>query len=876
MYATLVEYNKDSSFAPIKNQLKILVMAGILVFVNAHYRTTHHKFTIKVIISIALFLSFNLHVETIFNEALQTTTPDPINTGSRHGDYVSNTLRPPLLDGIFGLLLSVALFKSIKYKQTRYYKAFLFCFFIQIGAIITFPNFITITPLLILGIYNFHRLNEEETTKPHIIKTTKSDKEIIPDFYNKSPVPFFLLDNYGEIITSNIAAQKELPRLHNCNLITRVAEYGFKKSDFTSAILNEHIIKCNPIEIPGDNGNSTFSISLYRTEIYANKSMIVARFEDISDASLLQNAIKKLAVGISTEIGEKYLDDFTRTLQNVLKFTHVYIGFIDNPEKPERINTKSFSAFNALTSNIGYNIKNTPCELAIKKGFYEHEGNLATDFPYATCGIDPQSEAYIGHVIYDEHSTPIAILAAYNHNKVNKVERYSNIVKVYSSHLSSELIRISSEKKIKRLAYHDYLTDIPNRFYCQEVLSEFLGRKCPKKALTIALLDFDHFKRINDSLGFEIGDMLIKFTSQRLRELLPKKYFVSRFGGDEFIILLEHPIKNEMEESNNIGKLLQDIFNPPFQVGQHSLTVQSSVGIITAPYHASTLLDCLRVSELALQQAKQNGRNQFVIFDAAQGVVAREKSQTERDLRYALKNNELSASFQPQVNSEGDIKGAEMLCRWNHKQRGMISPSVFIPIAEESGYIHEIDTWMFKSGVKFINKNINSFHAESFRLSINVSPWQLERADFMSMINTTVSLNPHIPEYITLEVTETALLTDINKTKAKLTELRQMGFKVALDDFGTGYSSLAYLKELPLDILKIDKLFVDELTIEKRSPLIDTIMSIATNMNLSVVAEGIENKMQLEALEIAKCEKFQGYYFYKPLPVTEFEALLSK
>jgi diguanylate cyclase (GGDEF)-like protein len=395
----------------------------------------------------------------------------------------------------------------------------------------------------------------------------------------------------------------------------------------------------------------------------------------------------------------------------------------------------------------------------------------------------------------------------------------------------------------------------------------------------LVLIDLDHFKTINDALSHDVGDDVLRAVGHRLDEVGGGHALVARLGGDEFAVLMDIGSADMPMAEHMAQELAQKIMNKlvsPILLGERALSIGASIGVVLFPENGETELDILRHAEMALYRAKGLGRGNIQFYAASMQAAATTRLQLEEGLRRVIANDELALYFQPQLDAGGRMIGAEVLLRWRHPELGDIPPATFIPVAEETGLIHSIGGWVFdracgqlstwlKTGIPFIG-----------HLSINVCPWQFARPDFVQLVSECIARHRIDPGVLMLELTETALLYDLEGTVGKLETLRALGLHVSLDDFGTGYSSLAYLKDLPLDQIKIDKAFVGELDRSKEPTLVATMIAIGQHMRLEIIAEGVETKLQHDILLELGCEGFQGFLFCRPLPEREFLQWLSE
>ncbi|KAA0956922.1 EAL domain-containing protein [Planococcus sp. ANT_H30] len=432
------------------------------------------------------------------------------------------------------------------------------------------------------------------------------------------------------------------------------------------------------------------------------------------------------------------------------------------------------------------------------------------------------------------------------------------------------------EKEISHLAYYDHLTDLPNRI----LLEDYLKKETEKAGLSgqkvaVLFLDLDRFKMINDSFGHSYGDMLLKNVANRLRRCVPESAFVSRQGGDEFTIVL--PNYNKNQDVLKIVDKLVESFKEPFSLKGNEVYIKASIGISLFPEHGDTAEILIKNADAAMYKSKEKSGTYHHFFKSEMSDWSMESIYLENALYKALENGELSLHYQPQVNSKtNSIVGAEALLRWNHPTRGMISPIEFIPVAEETGLIVPIGKWVLLNACKQLNTWHSQGHSQ-LSVSVNLSGRQFEEDDLISMIESILIDTKIAPEFLHIELTENQIFKNTHVTLEKMREIKALGIKIALDDFGTGYSSLGYLKNFPIDTLKIDRSFMlDILTDKDNAAITSTIITLAQNLNLNVIAEGVETKEQLDFLIARDCLNIQGYYYSKPLPVEELEFFMDR
>ena len=436
-----------------------------------------------------------------------------------------------------------------------------------------------------------------------------------------------------------------------------------------------------------------------------------------------------------------------------------------------------------------------------------------------------------------------------------------------------------AEEQLVYDALHDALTGLPNRVLFLDRLQTAFRRakRHFDNHFAVFYLDFDRFKLVNDSFGHQVGDELLQKIAGRLKTILRASDTVARLGGDEFTMLVEEI--SGIDEAKQTAERIREGMAKPFDLNGTDFFATVSIGI------AGWTRDCknpeflMRDADTALYQAKRLGRNRFEIFDAAMHETALRFLQVESDLHQALERSEFSVVYQPIVKlSGGKLKGFESLIRWKHPKHGIISPMEFIPIAEENGTIWKIGKWVLQTACRQLKVwQENNLELEDVWMSINVSGKQFMEPKLFNLVEKTLRESGLAPHCLKLEVTETAMVEDINFAVEAMQKLKSLGLKLAIDDFGTGYSSLNYLHRLPLDSLKIDRSFVSQMAEGNESQeIIKTILALAKSLNLETIAEGIETASQLSQLEDLCCQLGQGYYFAKPLDAPHIERMFVK
>jgi diguanylate cyclase (GGDEF)-like protein len=429
--------------------------------------------------------------------------------------------------------------------------------------------------------------------------------------------------------------------------------------------------------------------------------------------------------------------------------------------------------------------------------------------------------------------------------------------------------RRRAEERITHLAHYDALTDLPNRALFHEQLKRELPHIAPDRQLAVLYIDIDEFKRVNDSLGHLIGDELLKSMAASLNACAQESDFVARLGGDEFAIV-QTGVRNRTEVVDLVNRIFEAI-RAPYECLGHQVTTDASIGIALAPRDGTDVDQILKNADLAMYAAKSAGRHTYRFFEPAMDAQVRARRVLEMDLRQAISDGDLEVYYQPCLNLQDNrITACEALLRWQHHERGMISPAEFVPIAEETGLINPIGEWVLTTACMEAVK-----WPDDISLAVNVSPVQFKSGTLALKVIAALASSGLAASRLELEITEAVLIRDDDAALAILHQLRAIGVRIALDDFGTGYSSLSYLKRFPFDKIKIDRCFITDIAEPEGSAgIVQAVVNIAAERHMTTTAEGVETSQQQELLRALGCSEMQGYLFSAPKPAAEIERLL--
>lgn len=472
-----------------------------------------------------------------------------------------------------------------------------------------------------------------------------------------------------------------------------------------------------------------------------------------------------------------------------------------------------------------------------------------------------------------------SLLKLYSETLIRKLEEKTLQLEQANKELELDIARRKeAEDKIEQLAFYDPLTNLPNRRLLHDRLKQSFATSLRHQNYgALLFIDLDNFKALNDSKGHNVGDQLLVEVARRLQGSAREGDTVARIGGDEFVVILDNLSANSEQAASMaevVGDKFLDALCMPYFLMGYEYRGTASIGVSLFHYQQLSAVELLRRADTAMYQAKSKGRNSLRFYDPAMQAAVEARMELESDLRVGLSDNQFRLFYQPQVNQSGQIFGAESLIRWESPQKGLVPPIQFIPLAEETGLILPIGKWVLEAACDQLKRWESHPAKADLQLAINVSARQFHQSNFVEHVLATFINKRVNPNKLKLEITESMVIEDINTVITKMHILRDAGVQFSLDDFGTGYSSLSYLTQLPISQLKIDRSFVHNIGVKHSdSVIVQTIIGMAENLGMEVIAEGVETQEQYEFLRENGCVLFQGYFFGKPLPIEKFDSL---
>ncbi|MBN2645503.1 MAG: EAL domain-containing protein [Desulfuromonadaceae bacterium] len=605
---------------------------------------------------------------------------------------------------------------------------------------------------------------------------------------------------------------------------------------------------------------------------------LVGTIQDISRFKQVETALQALVEGTLGYTGGECYRRVAEQLCNWFEADCTIVGALAGNGKVRSLAT---CRRGVQLSGYEFQAQGTPCQKVLDDGTIMIHQGLLRMFPSSAIVIELAAQGYVGTPVNDQSGKTIGVISILSSKPIQNFERARDVLAIMAARVGAEIEREQSQQLLQEnrdhlnyLVYHDALTGLPNRQMFSDHLQHAIAMATlMHHRLGILFLDLDHFKKINDSLGHEVGDRVLCEVATRLRNCLRDVDTLARLGGDEFAILIDQTIsvENVVMIAEEISHKLAEVI----QVDDYKLFVTSSIGISMYPQDGQDVVALLKAADAAMFRAKELGRDNYHFYAPGMNERASELLMMEAALRQAVEQEELMLQYQPQYDlMTRQIIGVEALVRWCHPQHGTISPLDFIPLAEETGLIVPIGEWVLRractQGAMWQGEGLFPL-----RIAVNISARQFRQVDLVEMVTRILQETGFPATSLDLEITESILMEDVNRAIETMVRLSRLGVKLSIDDFGTGYSSLAYLKRFPIDYLKIDRSFVRDVVEDPNDAAIAvSIIDLARNMGLGVIAEGIETEAQRSFLSRKGCRYGQGYYFSQPIPTDELTGML--
>ena len=630
-------------------------------------------------------------------------------------------------------------------------------------------------------------------------------------------------------------------------------------------------------------GHGFSQLELDILSAFAHEAALVETLNrDLIEKRRAEHAISLIMDGISTAIGEQFFPAIARAMAEILGADVVSIGVLSK-DSSRHIESLSFIVDGEPYPNLKYALAGTPCATVLGNEPKSYTSGIQQLFPDDLELHQLGMEAYIGVPLFDSHDRPLGVQFAMFRRPVDNPGFTESVLGIFAARTAAEIERARTEERIKHMAYHDSLTQLPNRELLIDRLNQSLAHaNRMKNYLAVVMLDLDHFKTINDTLGHPVGDDLLIRVGQRLHRCIRGEDTVARIGGDEFVILLTDLGSQDtaVKHATQIAEKITNELRPPFSIHHNRLAITSSLGIALYPDDGISPEILIKHADDAMYQAKEHGRNNYQFFSTRMNAVAVERHQMLSDIRQALEHEQFYLVYQPKISIHDEkVIGAEALVRWAHPEKGQIMPIDFIQVAEETGLIIPLGNWVMQEACSLAASlwNHQDHCNGTGRLSVNVSPLQFKQADFVDVLGQTIAACGARPQCIEIELTENVLIDSLDLVQQKMMDLKQLGVRISIDDFGTGYSSLRYLQQLPIDTVKVDLSFVKNIVHDDSdAAIVETINTMARHMNVQTIAEGVETSEQLALLTQYGCQGYQGFLFSEPLTTDAFIAAMQQ
>ena len=607
---------------------------------------------------------------------------------------------------------------------------------------------------------------------------------------------------------------------------------------------------------------------------------LVATIQDITTIKQIESAIQAL---VADTLGYTGTACYRRVAHQLCEWFGASCCIVGKCLENGRILALASNQDGVDLEEYDFDPTNTPCQQVIGSGMFIAREGLLQRFPHTPLVVNLQAEGYAGTPVYGRGGKIIGVVSVLSRSQIKNLQRAEDVMAIMAARVGAEIERQQADQELQEsrnhldfLVYHDHLTHLPNRKLFRDHVQHAVARaQKTRQRVGILFLDLDYFKKINDSLGHETGDIVLQCISERLQNIVRSGDTVARISGDEFAILLDRA--SSAEEVVHQTLATKRALAKAIEINEYKLFVTASVGISMYPQDAQDADSLIKAAEAAMYQAKFTGRDCYRFYTFGLNERASERLMLEGALRQAIEKDELVLHYQPQFDLHtGEIFGVEALLRWHHPHRGMIPPGEFISLAEETGLIVPIGEWVLKSAceqaVVWRKAGLPRIH-----MAVNISGRQFHQKGLVDNLEDILNRTGLEPCCLDLELTESILMDNVEGSISIMEEISSLGIQLSIDDFGTGYSSLAYLKKFPIRYLKIDRSFISDVTHNRDDAAITAaIIDLARNMRLDVIAEGVETNEQYDFLRASGCRYGQGFLFSYPQPPDKITSLLQQ
>lgn len=593
---------------------------------------------------------------------------------------------------------------------------------------------------------------------------------------------------------------------------------------------------------------------------------------EVTETIATNYILERIKESVSDEVGVRYFEALTRGISETLKVDYAFVARM-NDESQQAVTTLSVFALGRPAENFSFNLRNTPCSEVTRSTTRVIAQDVQQMFPQDLHLREKGISGFACTLLYGSDDRCIGVLVVMTQSPLRQVDLVTRVIELFADRAAAELQRAAVEERLVHQAYSDSLTGLANRPLAMDRLDHAIrAAHRADRRLYVLFIDLDGFKDVNDSMGHVQGDEMLREVASRFSSTIREGETLARLGGDEFLVILE---ETEVAAGERAAKRLLHSLLKPISLDGREFTITASIGVTQFPEDGDTPESLMRNSDAAMYQAKNAGRNTYRFFTSEMNEQIRARIDMESRLWQALENDEFRLLYQPIVEiATGKIVTAEALIRWASPELGYVLPEQFIHLAEDIGVIVPLGEWIIKQACSDCKRWRGNF-SPTFAVTVNVSPRQFRDRNILDLLDAALKEYELTRDAIQLDVTEELLMQDVELARSILTEVTKYGTIVSIDDFGTGYSSLGYLKDFPFTNLKIDRSFVSKMRVNSgEAKLVSTMIGMAHNLDMKVVAEGIETPQQLSILASFHCDLGQGYYFSEPLTADEFQQLL--